>query len=105
MPQPGSATETEGKMVDCNEDQSVTGRRSEDSSISDIHTVTAKTATSNSDRGARPKEMLPSTLKELSLKVRGVVCSPPEPAEVSNNLRATISNFVFPFYLTLDLLL
>lgn len=68
MPQPGSATETEGKMVDCNEDQSVTGRRSEDSSISDIHTVTAKTATSNSDQGARPKEMFPSNTERTKLK-------------------------------------
>ena len=29
MPQPGSATETEGKIVKCSEDQSMTGRKRE----------------------------------------------------------------------------
>ena len=29
MPQPGSATETEGKIVTCSENQSVTGRKRE----------------------------------------------------------------------------
>ena len=68
MPQPGSATKTEGKVVDRSEDQSVTGRGREDSSRSDIDTVTAKTATSNSDQGARPKEMPPSNTKRTKLK-------------------------------------